>query len=49
MSDAMCVASDSGEKPHIVSETKKGSLTCDGCLAWKSNKLCSHVLAVAKE
>ena len=50
MSDAMCVASNSGEKPHIVSKTKKRSLTLDdGCLAWKSNKLCSHVLAVAEE
>ena len=50
MSGAMCVASESGEKPHIVSKTKKGSLACDdSCLAWKSNKLCSHVLAVAEE
>jgi len=36
MLEAMCVASDSGEKPHIVSRTKKGSLACDNnCLAWK--------------
>ena len=50
MSDAMCIASESGEKPHIVSKTKKGSLACDdNCLARKSNKLCSHVLVVAEE
>ena len=50
MSGAMCVVSESGEKPHIVSNTKKGSLACgDSCLAWKSNKLCSHVLAVAED
>lgn len=46
---AMCVASDSGSRPHIVSKTKKGSLACDeACLAWKSKKFCSHVLAVAE-
>ena len=45
----MCVASDSISRPHIVSKTKKGSLACDeACLAWKSKKFCSHVLAVAE-
>ena len=47
MQDAMCVASESGGKPHVVCKTKKGSFACDEwCLAWKSQKLCSHVLAV---
>ena len=50
MLEAMCVASDTGDKPHIVSKTKKGNLACDDvCLAWKSRRLCSHVLAVAEE
>lgn len=50
MQDAMCVASDSGGKPHIVCKNKKGSFACDeACLAWKSQKLCSHVLAVCEE
>ena len=50
MEDAMCVASESGSKPHIVCKTKKGSFACDeACLAWKSQKLCSHVLAVSEE
>ena len=50
MLEAMCVASDAGDKPHIVSKTKKGNLACDDvCLAWKSRRLCSHVLAVAEE
>jgi len=50
MSDAMCVASESEQKPHIVSKTKKSNLVCDdSCLEWKSNKLSSHVLAVAEE
>ena len=50
MSGAMCVASESGEKPHIASKTEKGSLACNNsCLAWKSNKLCSYVLAVAED
>ena len=50
MPDAMCVASESGMKPHIVSKTNRGSLTCDeACIAWKSQIFCSHVLAVAEE
>ena len=50
MPDAMCVASDAGDKPHVVSKTKKGNLACDdACLAWKSRRFCSHVLAVAEE
>lgn len=49
MCDTMCFASDTGDKPH-VSKTKKGNSACDdACLAWKSRKLCSHVLAVAQE
>ena len=47
MQDAMRVASESGGKPHIVCKAKEGSFACDEvCLAWKSQKLCSHVLAV---
>ena len=50
MPDAMCVASSSGDKPHVVSKTSKGNLTCDdACLAWKCRRFCSHVLAVAEE
>ena len=50
MSNAMCVASDTGVRPHIVSRNKNGDLLCDNeCLAWKSKKLCSHVLAIAEE
>ena len=50
MPNAMCVASDAGDKPHVVSKTNKGNLTCDdACLAWKSRRFCSHVLAVAEE
>ena len=46
--DGLCIASEAGSKPHIVSISKKRSLTCDeACLAWKSQKLFSHVVAVA--
>lgn len=49
MCDAMCVASETGSRPHIISVTKKGSLACDeACIAWQSQKFCSHVLAVAE-
>ena len=50
MEDGLCVASETGSKPHIVSKFKKGLLICDeDCRAWKSQRLCSHVLAVAEE
>ena len=50
MEDGMCVSSETGSKPHIVGKSKKGTLVCDdACLAWKSQKLCSHVVAVAEE
>ena len=41
MQDAMCVASESGSKPHIVCRNKKGSYTCDeACLACPEEKKC---------
>ena len=50
MCDAMCVASETGSRPHFVSETKKGGIACDeGCVAWKSQRFCPHTLAVAEE
>lgn len=46
----MCVASEIESKPHILRKSKKGSLTCDeACLSWKSQRLCSHVVAVSEE
>ena len=47
----MCVASDTGSRPYIVTTTKKGGLACDeSCIAWKSQKFCSHMfLAVAEK
>ena len=46
MCDTMCVANN---RPHFVSKTKKGGISCDdNCLAWKSQRLCSHTLAVAE-
>ena len=50
MPGAMCVTSDAGDKLHVVSKTKKGNLASDdACLAWKSRRFCSHVVAVAEE
>ena len=49
MCDTMCVASETNNRPHFVSKTKKGGISCDdNCLAWKSQRLCSHTLAVAE-
>lgn len=51
MSNAKCVASESGEKPHIVvqSKQKEGVINCDdACLGWKAQRICAHVLAAAE-
>ena len=51
MTGAKCVASETGGKPHIVIESKRrqGLLNCDDtCLGWKSQRICSHVLAAAE-
>ena len=50
MCNAMCVASESGSRPHLVSKSKSGNFMCDDlCIAWKSQKLCSHVIAVSEK
>ena len=49
MANARCVASDTGEKPHIVTQNTRGATICDdSCIGWKSQKICAHVLAVAE-
>lgn len=49
MENAKCVASTSGSKPHIVTISKKGLVNCDEqCIAWKSQRICSHTLAAAE-
>ena len=51
MSNGKCIASESGEKPHIVvqSKHKEGALNCDdACFGWKSQRICAHVLAAAE-
>jgi len=46
MSYTMCVASETNNRPHFVSKTKKEGIACDNaCLAWKEQRLCSHTLA----
>ena len=50
MPDSFCVASEGGGKPHIVTRNKKGVIVCDeACLGWKSQKMCSHVLATTEK
>ena len=49
MSNAKCVASESAGKPYIVSTNKRGFLCCDdACIGWKSQRICSHVVAAAE-
>ena len=48
--DAMCVASETATRPHFVSKLKNRIFACDeSCIAWKSQKFCSHMLAVCEE
>lgn len=50
LDDAMCVASETATRPHFVSKLKNGVFASDdSCIAWKSQKFCSHVLAVCEE
>ena len=50
MPDSFCVASEGGGKPHIVTRNKKGVVVCDkACLGWKSQNICSPVLATAEK
>ena len=40
MKDTMCVASDTGTRPHVITLSKKGVLVCDdACMAWKSQRI----------
>ena len=49
MINSKCVASETGGKPHVVTLNKQGLPICDdSCLGWKSQKICSHVLAAAE-
>lgn len=45
---AWCVKSYSNKRPHYVRKSKCGGFLCDEqCLSFKSNKLCSHTVALA--
>ena len=51
MTNAKCVASEAGDKPHVVTQCKqkRGLLNCDDlCFGWKAQRICSHVLAAAE-
>ena len=42
------VESKSGGRPHLVTEGKGGTFTCDSdCANYKAFKICSHVVVVA--
>ena len=49
-SKAMMVTSKSSVFPHFVSSSSQGQYSCDnGCLQWKSSKICAHTVAVAEK
>ena len=43
------VESETIVKPHYVTVTKNGKVTCNDCPGWNAYKICSHSLAVAEK
>ncbi len=47
-SNSLLVASDSSEKPHVVTQQQNGKFTCDDCAAYYHSWICAHTLAAAE-
>lgn len=48
-STAFMVESQTSVKPHYVTLSKNGKVTCEDCPGWKASKICSHAVAVAEK
>ncbi len=46
---AFMVESTTSKKPHYVSLSKNGKVTCEGCPGWKALNICAHALAAAEK
>ena len=46
---AFVVESQTSVKPHYVTVSKNGKITCEDCPGWKASKICAHALAVAEK
>lgn len=47
--EAFVVESQTSVKPHYVSISKNGKITCNDCPGWKASKICAHAVAVAEK
>ena len=47
--EGFMVESETMVKPHYVTVTKNGTVTCNDCPSWNAYKICSHSLAVAEK
>ena len=47
--EAFMVESETMVKPHSVTVTKNGKVTCNDCPGWNAYKICSHSLAVTEK
>ena len=47
--EAFMVESETMVKPHYVTVTKNGKVTCNDCPGWNAYKICSHSLAAAEK
>ena len=47
--EAFVVESQTSTKPHYVTISKNGKITCNDCPAWKASKICAHAVAVAEK
>ena len=43
------VESQTSVKPHYVTVSKNGKVTCEDCPGWKASKICAHAVAAAEK
>ena len=46
---AFVVESQISVKPHYVTVSKNGKVTCEDCPGWKASKICAHAVAAAEK
>ena len=47
--EAFVVESQTSVKPHYVTISKNGKISCNDCPGWKASKICAHAVAVAEK
>ena len=46
---AYMIESQTSKRPHYVTLSKNGKVTCDDCPGWKVSKICAHSIAAAEK